>query len=113
MIFLLKFLHVMTAVSLLAAVFIGLATPRWHPIALKKGLLHGGLLTGITGLLLVYPRHFTFQTPWIQVAIAGTLVFLWLVTRHTQQKRLLFLVLAALLIMIIHDAVTKSTFLFS
>lgn len=76
----------------------------------------------LTGTLLVYPKHFTFQTPWIQAAyvlvfICGVLI--GIVLLFFKQKRkwfwlwgMVYLILLLLLIGVIHDAVTKTTFLF-
>jgi len=90
------------------------------------------LFAMITGTLLVIPKHFTFHTPWIQAAYllllcAGLGIFSLILLK---KKRILkkgnepfsrkeravwqfaYFVLAIVLIGIIHDAVTKTTFVF-
>lgn len=82
-----------------------------------------GLFAGLTGTLLVPLRHYTFHTPWIQAAFVLLSVFLLLVIlfvpRKNQSQKIpsrsrwlgLGVVLGMILVVIIHDAVTKTTFL--
>ena len=125
---LVKFIHVLTAAGLLGAIIMAFAhggpgksvpSPSWS--MLRKGLIMTTLLAGITGLLLVYPRHFTFHTAWVRAAILGVLALITLLfiffpgsaslSRHRRHTRLPCLVMIVLLVMIIHDAVTKQTLL--
>jgi len=117
-----KFVHVLTAVSLLAVVFIACFKTK-HAIfspVISAFLPCGLVLSGITGCLLVYPKHFDFHTPWIQVALLATgisllpacLVF-YPSGRGSRWIRLVScLLLVFILPIIVHDAVTKSTFVF-
>lgn len=122
---LVKFVHVVTAAGLLGAIMIvffhgakGESNAIPARFSLKNALILATVLAGMTGLLLVSPKHFTFHTPWIQVAIAGVLVLCSLLIvffpispgNHRHRTRLLCLVMIALIVVIIHDAVTKSTF---
>lgn len=75
----------------------------------------------ITGTLLVYPKHFTFHTPWIQAAyllvflvglLVSGLIFLRKKNQWAWVSRGIYLILIVLLIGVIHDAVSKTTFLF-
>lgn len=77
----------------------------------------------LTGTLLVYPKHFTFHTPWIQAAYLFTFIvgfsavsfILFKMQREEGYRwvwRLAYLVLISILIVITHDAVTKTTFIF-
>lgn len=78
-------------------------------------------LAAITGCLLVYPKGYTFHTPWIEAALllASTVIVGLLVMHGLQgpsQKKtygllrsLLSLFLLIILLVIIHDAVQKTT----
>lgn len=115
---LIKFIHVLTAVGLLAALFICLTLGRQTSIH-KNHLIAAALLAALSGLLLIYPAHFNLHTPWIQVAIAGVSLFILIVffffptqiTVRPRQRQAVSLLLIALLLIIVHDAVTKTTFL--
>lgn len=123
---LIKSLHVLTAAGLIGALIFCLASgaeikENNHPsyINVRIRLVGTTLLAAVTGVLLVYPRHFTFHTPWIQAAILGTTtVFMLLIIffprnalEKPNKKRFLCIVLIPLLMIIVHDAVTKHTFL--
>jgi hypothetical protein len=85
------------------------------------------LLSVFWGTVLVYPKHFTFHTPWVVAAYLLSATFfavygLIIVLRkkichqaHSKFTKLLLHLLYALifimLIFIIHDAVTKQTYL--
>lgn len=131
---LLKFTHLIFTLGLLGSaisclILVGskkfVNTPFHQPdiiTRLNKAMLVMGLFAGLTGTLLVYPKNYTFQTHWIQAAYVfltlfglsiASLIFLkkkniprwvWVVS---------YLILLAILIGITHDAVSKSTFLFS
>jgi hypothetical protein len=80
------------------------------------------LLAILTGTLLVYPRHFTFHTPWIQTAYALVILFAgsvgllaWLAKKHYVKSRwvwlVMYLFLGSILVIAVHDAVTKTSFI--
>jgi len=122
---LLKFIHVLLAISLLGIAIFCFAvmsfkksdTTQWN-----KLLILLSLFALLTGTLLVLPKHFTFQTPWIQAAYILVMAFGLIVSltillkkKFSIQQRWIWVgiysSLVILLIVIIHDAVTKSTFL--
>jgi L-asparagine transporter-like permease len=139
-----KFIHLVFAVSLLASTFVCLALVgsrkfSFLPTAnkdritqLKKFMLFTCLLMLTTGSLLVLPKHYTFHTPWIIAAYILVTVYILTVivllrfkhkraVTHIDEKispgqrwlwRLAYLLLLAVLAGLIHDAVTKQTFLF-
>lgn len=130
LIHLLKFIHLICTLTLLGSTLycVPLLWRRRYSERLSntfKRVLHiifgSALLAAITGTFLVHPKHFTFHTPWIQAAYIllisfgigiGLLSFfkkkqiyaLWLWAS-------VYFILVTLLVAVIHDAVTKSTFL--
>ncbi len=91
---------------------------------LNRNLLLLSVLAMMTGTLLVYPAHFTFSTPWIQAAyLAVTFFFIAVcylkariphvifIKRKQQFYRFIYSLLFMILLLIVHDAVTKMTFL--
>ena len=90
-------------------------------IEVNRIILWVSVVAILTGTLLIYPKHFTFHAPWIEAAyllafILGTLVFLLLYTKRSFNLnrwlwRGIYIVFTMILIGIIHDAVTKTTFL--
>ncbi len=74
------------------------------------------VLTIATGTLLVYPKHYTFHTPWIQAAYVLAVLFgagVWMLKKFPQNRWVShtgYVFLMILLIGIIHDAVTKTAF---
>jgi hypothetical protein len=129
MIDVLKFIHLLITLSLLGSTFFCLILVSFptHPeqtILIKRfnriilWLLSFAI---VTGTLLIYPKHFTFHTPWIKAAyvfvfLCGGLLSMLMVFRKKYSLRwfslMSYLLLIILLIAIIHDAVTKTTFLF-
>jgi hypothetical protein len=136
----LKFIHILITVSLLGAVIfcvILISSKKFtlrdfycnnNVTGINKIILWLSVLTILTGTFLVYPKHFTFHTPWIQAAYILILVFssaigslLWIRKKKQlaallpQFQRWLWLfvygLLTLILVGIIHDAVTKTTFL--
>jgi len=126
----LKFAHIVLVLALLSStlyctILIGSERQQHHRITfIHKILFFTGLLAALTGTLLVHPRHFTFHTPWIQAAYI--LFFAFFLGVLLAKKRFLqrpvgkkerlvwqgfFLVFLLILIFIVHDAVTKTTFL--
>lgn len=125
LVYLLKFIHVLLAISLLGTtvyciVAVGCKQASYHH--LNKTLLLLSLFALLTGSLLVIPKHYSFTTPWVQAAYIFILSFgLWVTTLLLLKKKkwlnhpvwgsLSYLFLILLLLVIIHDAVNKSTFL--
>jgi len=130
---LIKFIHILLVLGLIGGIGYCFMTTSSRQSSLTftqfsflhRLLLWLSLLLGITGTLLVYPRHFTFHTPWIKAAyvllFAVTLGILFLKRRIShlpptptlalaRQGSYFFIIL--LLFLIVHDAVTKTTFLF-
>jgi hypothetical protein len=124
---LIKFFHLVFALSLLGSVifcFGALYTRSTLTFfsRLNKSMLILAPLAMITGSLLVYPKHFTFHTPWIQAAYALVTVFcvsIFMLSffKNIINKRwmlqMVYLGLIVILVLVVHDAVTKTTFLFS
>lgn len=123
----LKFIHVLLILSLLGSAIYCLilvsVKKSDHITRLNKIILALGFFAALTGTLLVIPKHFTFHTPWIEAAYIligifcfGILFLAFLkmkgILNHRWLWLLLYGVLVIILIGIIHDAVTKTTFLF-
>jgi len=124
MIDVIKFIHLLLTLSLLGSTFFCLILIYFQQNDLIKRLnrimLWLLVFAVLTGTLLVYPKHYTFHTNWIQAAyilvfLFGTLLSLLAVFRKKRPWRWLsgisYFFLIILLIVIIHDAVTKTTFL--
>ena len=122
----LKFIHLLLTLSLLgsAVCCLILASLQKNSLntltTLNRTMLWLLVFTVITGTLLVYPKHFNFHTPWIQAAyvlvfLCGTLISLLLACRKKYQGRWLwgmsYLFLLGLLVIVVHDAASKTTFL--
>lgn len=127
----LKFIHLLLTLGLLGSAICCLILTslqkfapdfaRAHTLTiLNRTILWLLVLATATGTLLVYPKHFTFHTPWIQAAyvlvfLCGTLVSLLLVYQKKYQWRWLWRIsyffLFVLLIIVAHDATSKTTFL--
>lgn len=118
---LIKFIHVLLALGLLGLT--GYCVTLTHSKYLSffnKKILVISLFTLLTGSLLIYPKHFTIHTPWIQAAylllfIYGLIIALSIrLSKSIPQLwiwRILYIILVFVLILITHDAVTKRTFL--
>lgn len=124
MINIIKFVHILLALGLLGVTSYCLTLTsskhRTHLLFFNKYLLIISFFALLTGSLLVYPKHFTFHTPWIQAAYlllityGITLGLSIICSKKIAQAwiwRCLYLTLIAILVIIIHDAVTKHTFL--
>jgi hypothetical protein len=132
LIHLLKFIHLICVLSLLGATAycLLLIVSKKFSLAnntylhdkitrVNKALLRFGLLAMLTGTLMVYPKHFTFHTPWIQAAYLlvtlfalGIFTLLKLKDKQWRGVRLVvYVALIAMLLALVHDAVTKTTFL--
>ena len=126
----LKFIHLLLTLSLLGSTFLCLFLVSFKKNTfifseqnknLNRIILWLLVFAVLTGTLLIYPKHFTFHTPWIQAAyvlvfLCGALVSL-LMSLNKKRKwpwlwSISYLLLALMLIGIVHDAVTKTTFLF-
>jgi uncharacterized membrane protein YozB (DUF420 family) len=130
-----KCLHVILALSLLGTLIYSLFVVSSKKFALASSWQHHNirrlnrimmwvsLFALVSGILLVYPSKFNFHTPWIQVAFAGTVLFAgvigvmnYLKKKFIFSQRWVWLVTYAALILIlmlvIRDAVTRSTLLF-
>lgn len=125
-----KFIHLLTTLGLIGLAVYCLAltlstqfaslfpNPSQKISRLNRAML---LLTGIalmTGTLLVYPKHFTFHTHWIDVAYAavlavGALLIICSRVKISRSVSLLFyLFLIIIFLVVTHDAISKSTFIF-
>lgn len=124
LVYLLKFIHVLLALSLLGTAIyciIAVGLKKKCNVRLNKTLLVLSFFALMTGSLLVIPKHYTFVTPWIQAAYVLVLSFGAIISTLLLKKQswlnhpacscLVYLMLTVLLVVIIHDAVTKSTFL--
>ncbi|MHB1947493.1 MAG: hypothetical protein ACYCQI_05205 [Gammaproteobacteria bacterium] len=122
----LKFIHLLATLGLLglAIACLSLVSSKKFDLItrLNKIMLALVLFAMLTGTFLVIPKHFTFHTPWIQAAYFFCVIFflgvliLILTQKHCKQRwawYLSYLLLIGILIGIVHDAVTKSTFLIS
>lgn len=124
-----KFIHIIFVLILCGATIYCLAqvTAKKYALAslqndtvtrLNKIILGCLGVAAVTGTLLVYPKHFTFHTPWIQAAylfvvILSASIFLLLLFRKSLRSRWIlggsYVGLGVVLIAVIHDAVTKHT----
>ena len=122
LIHLVKFFHILIVLSLLGGTLLCAFPNKFKTtFPLKKGLITLSFFAILTGTVLVYPKHFTFYTPWIKAAyllslffMIGMIFFLWMEKRSIS-RLLMFAIVSIsiiILLLIIHDAVTKSTFLF-
>jgi uncharacterized membrane protein YozB (DUF420 family) len=119
---LIKFIHLLITLSLLGLTFHCVTTK--DTLNLKRiniTLFCLGVFAILTGTLLVYPKHFTFHTPWIQAAYVLVVSFCLCVgamiffpqKSYTRKSFLrgVYFILLMLLVVVIHDAVTKTTFI--
>lgn len=114
LIYLLKFFHVLFALSLLSLTTYTSLSNQLMQKKLNRGLLWLSPCALLTGTLLVYPKHFTFHTPWIMAAYfllfsfsAGIIVLNYV--KNNDWRKFIYFILIILLILVIHDAVTKLT----
>lgn len=135
LIHIIKFLHMLFTLGLFTAAIYCIALVSSRKFSQPNSLQHRKiarlnrlmlwllLFAILTGTALIYPKHFTFQTPWIDAAYVYALVasisLLLLKKSHlnfTSTRRELWLlayfILLALLIVVIRDAVTKTSYLF-
>lgn len=112
----LKFFHVLFALSLLGfTTYSFLFTHKMTQQKTNPFLFLIGIFALLTGTFLVHPKHFTFHTPWILTAYF--LLFLFFLgifvlnyCKNNYWRKLISIVLIILLVLIVHDAVTKLTF---
>lgn len=121
-----KFLHVMFAMVLIGSIFFcfSLTQKITEPSTSQKNVLFSTLqkiiismsvFAGITGSLLIYPKHYTIHTHWIITAyLLLTGFILLIIYAHKIRSRTIWLgfctLCLCLLIAIVHDAVLKQTF---
>lgn len=120
---LIKFFHLLCVLSLSVSVVfcLALASQKKYDMIFRinKTMLVMMPFAMLTGALLVFPSHFTFHTPWIRAAflLASSFIFAIVLLLFLQKKKnhlglqMIYLFLAVILILTIHDAVTRSTFL--
>ncbi|MHA7840400.1 MAG: hypothetical protein ACX932_00820 [Gammaproteobacteria bacterium] len=123
-----KFIHLVCALSSVGLVAFGWQItqishqPRHekdktttNPIIILGGAI---LLAAITGCLLVYPKGYTFHTAWIRAALllVGVALIILINIYYLHHKKIFSLLqkvfysfLLIVLVMIIHDAVQKTT----
>ena len=130
-----KFTHLVVALCVLGLTLYALyltikGNEKWLSRKWDSWILGLLVVGAITGTFLVYPKHFTYHTPWIQgayllfaIAILGLLfniISKTLIKKNnpagasTKMKVVHitnYCILLLLLIVIIHDAVTKQTVL--
>ncbi|MEO8402053.1 MAG: hypothetical protein ABI597_09715, partial [Gammaproteobacteria bacterium] len=122
-----KFFHLLMVLGVLGSTFFCLVliasnNPAWQNTVRRfnKAMLCFALLAMTSGTLLVYPKHYTFHTPWIMAAYFLVLIFVGVVlmlrmlmkksgARWLWASVYLFLLLP--LAVLIHDAVSKTTVL--
>ena len=127
---LIKAFHLIVVMLLIGgtitAIYLQIKTPQhwliWRS-RLLRALLWLLLLAGVTGTMLVHPRHFTFHTHWIIAAyilllLCGGVLQYPKLMQHTETsilrgiwlERTALLLTMASFVLIVHDAVTKQTF---
>lgn len=122
-IYLLKFIHVIAALSILGlSIICFILIDKKNLITFaNKIILSFTVFAILTGTFLIYPKNFTFHTPWIQAAYLLTTiiacVMLWFIyfKNHLKDRwlgRIVYFVLILILIFVVHDAVTKTTFIY-
>ncbi|MDX1901022.1 MAG: hypothetical protein SFW66_03330 [Gammaproteobacteria bacterium] len=125
LIHLIKFIHVLFAIGLLGTVIYCFGMTRKITVPseqknaslsrLKKSMLIASFFAALTGTALIYPKHYTFHTHWIQAAIGLLASFsIAILCLHKLKSRWQWLalctILTLILVAIIHDAVMKQTF---
>ncbi len=119
-----KFIHLVCALSSVGLVAFGWQITQTrhekdktttNPITILGGAI---LLAAITGCLLVYPKGYTFHTAWIRAALllVGVALIIFINIYYLHHKKIFSLLqkvfysfLLIVLVMIIHDAVQKTT----
>jgi len=114
-VYFIKFLHILAALSLLGVVFLCITAKK--PPLTQKILFILAIVALVTGTALVYPKSFTFHTPWIMAAylllgIFGIFVLFLNKISNIKFAKGVYIFLFFILILIIHDAISKSTVLF-
>ena len=121
-----KFIHLLCVLGLLGLVvnsLVALSLRKFsrnpankaYLINQNKNMLWLAIFAVLTGTLLVYPKHFTFHTPWIEAAyllvtlfIIAVFVLKRLPNLPNYLKIISYILLITLLVCVIHDAVTKT-----
>jgi len=72
------------------------------------------VLALLTGALLIYPKHYSFHTPWVQMAFIIVSIFILGIIVLFFYKKMdhafFYSILLVLLILISQDAIRKITF---
>lgn len=113
-----KFIHLLTIMGLIGITAFALTQQRSF-LLLKKPISILAIISIVTGSLLIHPNHFSLQTPWIKAAYVLFGLFCTLMTAlillHEKLSKgwrsILYCLLILCLLLLIHDAVTKTTFL--
>jgi uncharacterized membrane protein YozB (DUF420 family) len=125
----LKFLHLLCVLSLFGTLIYGFVCISRKNISaiisIHQVIIVISLLAMLTGTFLVHPKHFTFHTPWIKAAYLLLITFCIGITllknraakikpasfssRQRMAWQITYVILGSVLILITHDAVTKTT----
>lgn len=109
-----KFVHLLCVLGLLGlTVHCVMAKSTLQFYRAQTSLLILAVAGMLTGTFLVHPRHFTFHTHWIiaaYVLMISFIVSIGLMFFYKKNWRWVYIFLSILLMIVIHDAVTKSTF---
>lgn len=125
MVYLLRFLHLLCVLGLLGITSVCIIGIPWRKPDIRWlwGILVLGCCAALTGTFLVSYSKFNFASAWIDAAyiltawvLMGFSCLFWLHKLHPTSGTIRWpfasVVLLLLLIGVIYDAVTKSTFLF-
>ncbi|HSW68838.1 MAG TPA: hypothetical protein VLI69_01600 [Gammaproteobacteria bacterium] len=127
----LKCIHLILTLGLLGSTFVCLILVSFRKSAflnlqddtitlLNQIMLWLLVFAILTGTLLIYPKHFTFHTPWVQAAylfvfLSGMLLSILIVFRKKRRWRWIwgmsYGLLIIMLVCVVHDAITKTSFL--
>lgn len=119
LIHIIKFIHILFALGLLSLTLCCVVSSDTLKLGrFNKTLLYMSPFLILTGTLLVYPKGFTFHTPWILAAYLFIIIFcagigFLLINKNMTRwvRCIIYLILLTILIFITHDAVTKNTFI--
>ncbi len=130
---LIKFSHLILALGIVGMLFCCMLATFKQPLFaynhktithIERGLIIMMTIGMITGAFLVYPKGFTFHTPWIRAAfelLTMSIVLLGIQNLWRRKKtpttvsqrifRLNYVVIIILMVLLTHDAITKHTWL--
>jgi len=116
-----KFLHLLIALGLLSLTTYGVTLNKFQSLhRISYWLLALFPFAILTGTLLIYPKHYTFHTPWIVAAyfFSSFILMILIILLFFKEKlknrvawQFFYLIILLILMIIAHDAVTKTTFL--